>query len=182
MEFVFNERKAAQAAARLLRRHGEAMWDIKLAKLLYLADRSALCQNGYSITGDRLVAMSFGPILDRVFKRFRTADHAPGSPWIELLICGASGDVRAHGEPDYDHLSDYDVEVLDCIYDEFGAMDVHELARHMFELPEWTDPEGGTVTIDPKVIMRTAGFSEDDLAAIAEQLNAERALALALGE
>ena len=40
VEFIFDERKAAQAAAHLLRRHGSSMWDIKLIKLLYLADRS----------------------------------------------------------------------------------------------------------------------------------------------
>ena len=35
MEFVFDEPKAAQAAAWLLRRHGGPMWDVKLAKFLY---------------------------------------------------------------------------------------------------------------------------------------------------
>ena len=54
MKFVFDERKAAQAAAHLLHRHGGPMPYIKLIKLLYLADRRGLRRDGspgYGVTG-----------------------------------------------------------------------------------------------------------------------------------
>ena len=46
MRFVFDERRAAQAAARLLDKHGGTMPWLKLVKLLYLADRAALVEGG----------------------------------------------------------------------------------------------------------------------------------------
>ena len=71
--------------------------------------------------------------------------------------------------------------MLDAIHAEFGAMSLHELGKRMFKLPEWTDPEGGAVPIDPKRILRSAGYAEEDIDAINEQLNAVRALVDVLG-
>ena len=181
MEFTFDERKAAQAAAWLLRRHGSPMWDVKLAKLLYLADRHALCEAAHPITGDQFVAMPFGPILGGVFERLRRPDHAPDSPWATFVICDEDRDVRHCGQASRDELSDYDIEVLNAVHDEFGELDLYDLGAHMFQLPEWVDPEGGAVVIDPKAILRSAGYDQEDIDAINEQLNAVRAFVDALG-
>ena len=182
MEFTFDEPKAAQAAAWLLRRHGDPMWDVKLAKLLYLADRHALCELGHPITGDRLVCISAGPVLQRVFELTRQSNQRPGSTWSEYVLISDDGELHDTGCEDLGDLSNYDCEVLDRICTQFGAMTLYELTRYTFELPEWVDPEGGMVEIDPKVILRSAGFDDEDLASISDQLNAERAFAAALGE
>ena len=55
MKLVFNERKAAQAAAYLLRKHGTPMHAHHLMFMLYMADRQSLIENGYTITGDQMV-------------------------------------------------------------------------------------------------------------------------------
>ena len=182
MEFVFDELKAAQAAAWLLRRHGNDLNGLELAKLLYLADRHALGELGHPITGDRLVCISAGPVLQRVFELTRRSSQRPGSPWSEYVRVSDDGNLCDTGCDDLGDLSDYDCEVLDQICAQFGAMSLYELTRYTFALPEWIDPEGGVVEIDPKVILRLAGFDDEDLASISDQLNAERALAAALGE
>ena len=60
----FNEAKATQAAARLLRNRGGRMSYMKLIKLLYLADREALARWGRPITTDSYVSMKHGPVLE----------------------------------------------------------------------------------------------------------------------
>jgi hypothetical protein len=55
IKFVFNEKKAAQAAAYLLKLHGGKMDYRKLLTLLYLADRKLLAERGRTITGDEFV-------------------------------------------------------------------------------------------------------------------------------
>lgn len=182
VEFSFDERKAAQAAARLLRRHGGQMHGLQLARLLYLADRQAMCEHGYPITGDRFVCIETGPVLERVFELASKSNRQRGSVWSEYVrisdrerLCAAMGD-------DCGELSDYDCAVLDRVYEQFGAMDAAELGKRMLRLPEWSDPEGGAVPIEPQLILRRAGFEDAELADIAGQLSAERALAAALGE
>ena len=62
----FNEVKATQAAARILRNRGGRMSYMKLIKLLYLADREALARWGRNITTDNYVSMPHGPVLSHV--------------------------------------------------------------------------------------------------------------------
>ena len=73
----FNERKATQAAAFLLKIRGGRMSYLKLIKLLYLADRAALARWGRPITTDRHVSMNHGPVLSRVLDLVNDGD-APG--------------------------------------------------------------------------------------------------------
>ena len=181
VEFSFDERKAAQAAARLLRRGGQ-MPGLQLARLLYLADRQAMCEHGYPITGDRFVCNSAGPALERVFELTSKPSRQHGSVWSEYVgssdherLCAAIGD-------DCGELSDYDCAVLDRICEQFGAMDAAELGRRMRTLPEWSEPKGAAAPIEPRLILRQAGFDDAALADIASQLKSERALATALGE
>jgi hypothetical protein len=60
-KFKFNERKAVQAAGRLILQNGEMNY-MALIKLLYLIDRESLLRFGRSITGDKVVAMKQGPV------------------------------------------------------------------------------------------------------------------------
>src|SRR5260370_12146701 len=62
----FNERKATEAAAHLLKLRGGRMSYMKLIKLLYLADREALLRFGCPITTVRYVSIDRGPVLSRV--------------------------------------------------------------------------------------------------------------------
>lgn len=58
LRFVYNEEKAAQAAAFLLREAGGSMDYRELLNLLYLADRQSLIETGAPITGDEMVNMN----------------------------------------------------------------------------------------------------------------------------
>src|SRR5947209_9382019 len=66
MQTRFNQKKAAHAAAVFLRLHGRKMSYLKLIKLLYLLDRTALDRWERPVTGDRYVSMKLGPVLSNV--------------------------------------------------------------------------------------------------------------------
>ena len=166
MQFVFDERTAAQAAAHLLRRHGGPMPYVKLIKLLYLADRRAFIETGFPITGDRFVAMPYGPVLSRVLDLMAWESRDADSPWSACVSQPLNYCVMAIGPPDESHLSEYDRDTLDAVLDEFGALDRWALVDYTHTLPEWTDPAGSAVDIDPRVILRDAGFTEDAIAAV----------------
>lgn len=166
MQFVFDERKAAQAAAYLLRRHGGPMPSTKLAKLLYLVDRRGFVETEYPTTGDRFVAMPDGPALARIPDLIAGVCGVGESPWNASVSSFPDGYVIVIGPRDEDHLSDYDRELIGGVLDEFGAMDDEALATHMRALPEWTAPASPCADIDPRVILRDAGFTEDAIVAV----------------
>src|SRR4029077_8119875 len=67
MKLRFNEAKAAQAAARLLKLRGGRMSFLKLIKLLYVVDREALLGGGRPVTTDQYVSMDKGPVLSKIY-------------------------------------------------------------------------------------------------------------------
>ena len=92
----FNEKKATQAAAHLLRLRGGRMSYMKLIKLLYLADREALLRWGRTISTDRYVSMDRGPVLSRVLD-LATDGEDPGTPsiWASSITVDPRGSAIA---------------------------------------------------------------------------------------
>ena len=174
VRFVFQERKAAQAAARLLAGNGGSMPYIALIKLLYLADRESLIDSGYPITGARLVSMDKGPVLSEVLDLI-TWEQDGESPWRRYVSPPERYEVRLAGEPDADELSEYEIAILDGVFGRFGRMDRWALVEYTHELPEWVRPHGSSSDIDARVILRDAGRSDEEIRAIFEQAEAMRA-------
>ena len=170
MQFVFDEQKAAQAAAYLLRRHGGPMPYIKLIKLLYLVDRRGFAEMEYPTTGDRFVALPDGPSLAHIPKLIAGERHGAGSCWSAFVSTSPDGYVTAIGPCDENRLSEYDRELIGGVLDEFGVMDDEALAAHLRALPEWTAPAGPCADIDPRVILRDAGFTEDAIAEVESEV------------
>ena len=175
MRFVFDERKAAQAAAFLLDRHGRSMPYMKLINLLYLADREALIETGSPITGDGFVSMRYGPVLSRVLDLIKERYPAEGSAW-RGCIAREGHDAVLAGAAASDQLSEYDEGVLGGIFEAHGRAKEWDVVAHTHALPEWTDPGAGAVPIDPADILRYAGYTDDEVRAVAEQAEAVRAL------
>src|SRR5688572_27768282 len=106
MRLPFNEKKATQAAAYLLRLRGGRMSYMKLIKLLYLADRLSLTRRGRPITTDRYVSMDRGPVLSRTLNLI-TEDREPAAPsfWAEFIAEPSNFEVELKSDPGADELS-----------------------------------------------------------------------------
>jgi uncharacterized phage-associated protein len=170
MRFVYDSRKAAQAASLLLDFGGGTMPYIKLIKLLYLADRQALIDTGLPITGDRMVSMDHGPVLSQTLDNINMGQPplADSIPWLEYISEPQGYDVSAR-KSETDQLSPYEIEILRNIYGQFGKMDKWTLIKYTHTLAEWHDPQGSSIPIDPAEILRDAGKSTEEIETISEQ-------------
>lgn len=176
VKFHFRERKAAQAAARLLRRHARPMPAERLAALLYLADRRALLETGLPVTGDRWIPTHRGPAPQRVLQLL-DAPPATAAIWSRYISPCADSTVRPTADREDDQLSDYDRDLLDDVHDQHSATDEAALCMHLQALPEWRSPEDEPAQIDPRTILRDAGYPSDHINDIAKQADALRDLA-----
>jgi uncharacterized phage-associated protein len=168
MRFRLNERKAAQAAAYLLHRHSGRLPYMVLIKLLYLADRRSLVETGLPITGDRMVSMPYGPVLSGVLD---LVAHGPSIPslWLEYVSEPDGYDVTAaRAAVETDALSAYELEVLDEIDASYGRLSKWALVDFCHTLPEWQDPQGSSLSIEPEDILRSAELAEAEIRRIAE--------------
>lgn len=175
VKFRFRERKAAQAAARLLRRHNRPMPAERLAALLYLADRRALLETGLPITGDRWIATHRGPAPQRVLQLLNGA--AASHIWPRYIASCPDRTAIPADDQDDGQLSDYDRQLLDDTHDQFGPLPEFALSAHLQALPEWRNPPNQPETIDPRNILRSAGRPPDHINDIAKQADAARDLA-----
>lgn len=183
---LFNERRAAQAAAFLLHQAGGTLPLIKLIKLLYLAERLSLNRYGEPLTGDRLVAMAHGPVLSQTYNHINGAVPSTEGGW-DSWISDRAGHVVALRDPsmvrsaeqDLMALSDSDIEVLGETWGEFGHWDRWALVNYTHDhCPEWQDPNGSSNPITYRRLFTALGYPPEQVETLAsrladqEQLNA----------
>lgn len=171
IRFHFRERKAGQAAARLLLRHGGPMRRERLATLLYLADRRALIETGYPTTGDDWIAGSNGPTLRNIAELLAAGERCR-SAWSEHVVACGSNEVIHAGKAQDHELSIYDCDLLDDILNEFGSMGEPQFTAHLECLPEYDRSNHESRPIDIREVLLANGFSPDHINDIAKQADA----------
>jgi uncharacterized phage-associated protein len=186
---LFDERRAAEAAAYLLFRAGGKLPLLKLIKLLYLAERLCLQRYGEPLTGDRLVSMPHGPVLSMTYDLSNGALPSVEGGW-ETWIADRAGHVVAlrdeskirSPEQDLQRLSDSDLEVLSETWGQFGHWDRWDLVKytHSEACPEWEDPEGSSRPIEYSTLFLKLGYSPDQANSLVERLTEQRALNAAM--
>jgi uncharacterized phage-associated protein len=172
MALRFDEAKATQAAAFILKLRGGQMHYLKLIKLLYLSDREALIRWGIPITTDRYVSMNHGPVLSNIFNLI--TEEGPKPTWGRF-ISAPMGDyeVRLLQEAPTDRLSRAEETLLREIYGQFGHRNRWDIVDNvMHKLPEWTYPDGSSVSISVREILSGAGEDEEEIKAVVKELRA----------
>ncbi|MFN0105434.1 MAG: Panacea domain-containing protein [Bryobacteraceae bacterium] len=168
----FNEAKATQAAARLLRNRGGKMSYMKLIRLLYLADREALGQWGRTITADTYVSMDKGRVLSHVLDRINEGP-SPEDPsfWAQHITPSGNYEVTLTIDPNGDLLSEAEDELLDKIFKDHGHLSRWKMVDLVHTLPEWQNPDGGAIPINYADILKAQMKDPDEIDAIVNELN-----------
>jgi uncharacterized phage-associated protein len=168
----FREDKTTQAAAILLELSGGRMNYMKLIKLLYLVDRTALSSWGQPVSFDLYVSMNQGPVLSRTLDLINEG-RRPGhtSYWNEHISSPQGYSVRLIHPTDADKLSDAEVDLIHEVYEQFGHMDKWDLVDLLHrELGEWKHPHGSCTAIGYEDILKAVGKDETELSAILGEL------------
>lgn len=159
--FRFNAKKAAQAAYKLLTLSGGKRNYMELVKLLYLSDREALLRLECQITGDRLAALPYGPVVSHILDLIRWGPmNESDAPWFDAVSPPIGYDVTALADCGEDELSGAECQIIDEVFAKYGRKDWKELSRLTHELPEWVDPKGGRIPISPEQILKLEGKSQ----------------------
>ncbi len=103
----------------------------KVFKILYFADQKHLVRYGSAITGDRYIAMSYGPVPSMAYdivKSLRNDGlmaqfHDQFSPYFELV--GKSG-LKAKINADRDYLSESEMRCIDESIEECAHLSFRE--------------------------------------------------------
>lgn len=180
---LFDERKAAQAAACLLHKAGGKLPLLKLMKLMYLAERLSLQRYGDTITGDAFVSMPHGPVLSMTYDHMNGALLSKEGGWETWVSDRADNSVALRDEsmirsPEEDlmALSDTDLECLSSVWAEFGHWDKYKLRdyTHSAACPEWEDPKGSSRPIPPARLLKAVGYAPEQVEVLTKRLHDQR--------
>ncbi|MCL2726679.1 MAG: Panacea domain-containing protein [Polyangiaceae bacterium] len=133
----FDELRSVQACAVLLRKAGGASNYTRILKLLYLADRRSLQETGQPITGAHFVNMPLGPVLSEVYECIK--EDSTGGLWDQYIVTKGR-DIHLIKDPGDGELSDFDVDVLTDLAEQYAQASYSTMINVVHKLPEWTDP------------------------------------------
>ncbi|NQT16152.1 MAG: SocA family protein [Planctomycetes bacterium] len=132
----FDAQKATQAAAVVMRRLGKRISRLRLVKLLYIADRTAMKERGHPIVGGAVVAMTNGPVHSQVYDLIKGA-HPDEPLWSRHVTTEGPRDLLLTEEPGVDRLSEYEINILNEATDRHNELDDFDLAEATHSFGEW---------------------------------------------
>ncbi len=157
LSYQFNIEKAVQAMSYFAQKLGEVE-KIKLIKLIYLADREHFIRTGAPITGDRQVAMPYGPVPSCTLDLINgLVDGADQLAYRYLTV--KNNKIRPHKSAGTSALSDDELDTLKKIFKEHGKKNAWALASETHRLPEYIAcyVEGTSTPIPYECIAQVSG-------------------------
>jgi len=174
MPLRFDETKATQAAALILRLRGGQMHYLKLVKLLYLVVRAALLKWGIPVTTDHHVSMDHGPVVSKIYSLI--TEDKPKPVWAQYISAPLGEyEVALNKEAPTDRLSRAEEKLIREVYEQFGRWNRWDLVRHVHTFQEWKNPNGSSIPISIREILEAGGEDENEIRAVIKELHAMNA-------
>ncbi|WP_165227397.1 Panacea domain-containing protein [Aquisphaera insulae] len=175
MKFRFDSLKTTQAAAHLLTLEAKVMDRMRLLKLLYIADRELLASKGRTLTGDRAVAMNFGPVLSHTYNLIKGTEESPAD-WNRCIL-SVGKKVVLLAEPGLGELSNREIDKLEEVSNRFRAISTAGLSAYTHEFSEWArNFEPDTSRPIPWADALVDQGAKDKISAIEERLAEQEAI------
>lgn len=181
---MFNPNTVAQMAAFFAAREpGGEINRMKLMKLMYLADREFMRRHGGPISYDNMVSMPNGPVPLRTLHLSYGRTGKYGEIWNKWMVKSARNELapkRKFRRGDLDYISVAEFEVLNDVWQKFGAMTQWELRDYTHDsknCPEWQDPvKAGvnSIPIDEEIVLRAVGMNKRAARACAEEIESAK--------
>jgi uncharacterized phage-associated protein len=155
VHFPNNHRKATDAIARLIEKSGADVDYLRIAKLIYLADRRSILERGVPIFGGKYYSMRRGPTISE-FMDFANQRNAPG--WSKVISPRKGNALNLISKPHYQTLSDYEKTLLDAVVAEHFNRSTIDLVEWCHQnCPEYEEVESGRRPIEVETILKSGG-------------------------
>jgi uncharacterized phage-associated protein len=148
-KLYFDFDRSIQAAAYLLNKaKNKELPYIHLLKMLYIADREYLAERGYTITGDKVVALQHGPVLSYVLHLIKGSVARSGLWRRSIQTFGYF--VRLVKDPGDGDLSRAITAKLDAVFERYGNLEPFRVVQLTHDFSEWEkNYTVGTPTLIP---------------------------------
>lgn len=162
---MYSSDKILQEIAYLLSLNNNRMNLFKLMKELYLIDRASIDERDSSVSNDIFVSMPHGPVLSQTLNMLYDLPNNNWSNYLDKVEARFFPDIQLKKEIEFDRLSLKDKEYIKKISTKFKDYTEFQLEDYTHQLPEWTDPNGSSLKIRFRDVMKALGKSDDEITA-----------------
>lgn len=137
------------------------MNDLRLMKLMYLAERESIGQIGSTLTGATFASLPKGPILSEILTLSKSSDP---NEWTRSIAFEKhdgekSNHFRMLRPVDYrEHFSQAELEILEQVWRDYGSRTKWQLVDLTHEFPEWNK-----AVCQPEAPARSLPISLEDI-------------------
>lgn len=148
----------------------------KIFKVLYFADMAHLCKYGRAITGDRYIAMKFGPVPSCVYDMVKCVKGTGlyDNPTLKAFFGMEGYMVEPLRDADIDYLSATDVEALEesiAKYDDYDFQAMTERSHGKAWSKAWESP---TSEISVADMLEESGADKEYIEYIIDGITSEK--------
>lgn len=176
--FPFDEAKATQIAAHLIKKSGGVFDHYLLAKCFYDLDREALSKWGQPVVGGTYKLFDFGPLI---YEEYRAS--SPGvKTFFSDHIHRSGNQLSVARDPGDDELSDAEIELAEQVFARWQNLTFQQAYDKIHALPECNAPgelRGDQIPIE--LILLKCGKSEEKINSIAQEAKAAAQVKALLG-
>jgi uncharacterized phage-associated protein len=174
---TFDEVKATQTAASLLRLAGGRLQYLALIKMLYMLDREALKRWGFPVTTDHYVSMKLGPVTSEIYDLVKVKGEPAHPSFWSSHIRREDYDAVLTADPSDSELSPAEDDLIAEVFALCSGKDGFQLADQTHKnFPEWTDPGNSSFPIDVGDILAVLGKDEAEVAQTGTMMSIQNAL------
>lgn len=181
MNTKFEIKKITEIVKYMLSRNAGVMNYTKLIKLLYLADKESLRVNDVSVSGDAFYSMKNGPILSGVKDLIdnKYSFVADQDTWVKSFEKRGYDLILVDKEKsNYEELSDFEIELLDKIDNEFkdkdyGYMIEYTHDKQKFPEVQWQEAEklGTSIPISIESVLKSLNKTDEEINGIIAEVD-----------
>lgn len=151
----------------------------KIFKILYFADMHHLLKYGRTITGDRYIAMKYGPVPSSIYDMVKTVR---GDSWyidenLKAFFSIQGQLLEPLRDADMDYLSDSDVAEIENAIKTYKDADFKELTRLSHDSAwkkTWDSPSTDEISVED--ILHECKADEEYISYIVENITAQKEL------
>jgi len=168
----YNEKRAAQAAAKFAELEGGTIDKYKLAKLMYYLERQTIVTTGQPLFHAELCSIPYGPIASEVNDGLNSiippntidlnTEEGFHPSWEQNFSRQGKNGIHRTNNPGDDELSDSDINLIQEIQSYFQNWGFTRLRNFFHALPEYEETDGKE-PIHFTTILRVSGFSDEEI-------------------
>jgi len=184
MNSYFDLPKATEAAIKFIHKEGGSINIMKLIKLVYLLDRASIETRGMPVVGGIYFSMRNGPVTSELLDLINSGSLADENDprWEEHISDRANHRIALREDclPVQEFLSDFELELLDHVYEQHGAKNEWQIRDWCHErCAEWHPLRDGRANISLESIAEAVGRDEHEISRLREEAEETNLLAAA---